>query len=90
MAAPLRPFEKRIATAIADRYSRVYQGWATRALDEDAVRYHEAFHHLWILAAVARSATGDGFERDAWNAPRAVEKLRAEFSAITGTPVALN
>jgi aminoglycoside phosphotransferase (APT) family kinase protein len=82
LPTPLRPAERGIATIIADRYTNVYE--RSRPLDADAVRYHEAFHNLWVLAVNAERASYGGVRRDAWGSPRARQKLVAHFHAISG------
>jgi aminoglycoside phosphotransferase (APT) family kinase protein len=82
----LRPLEGRIAAAFANRYSRAYR--RERPLDEDAVRYYEAFHDMIILSFQAeRIFRGEVF-RDAWNSREAQEKTAAHFYSISGQRIA--
>ena len=89
LPAILRPAERLIANTIADRYRSSYQLLRSSALDEDAVRYYEAFRCMEILVSMADRAAQGKPKRDAWDSPRAFGKLEAHFTAISGTSVSL-
>ena len=83
---PVRPAERLIAAAIANGYSRAYR--RSRPLDEDAVRYYEAFHDVIILCNLAERMHRGEVIRDAWNSAEAQAKVVAHFHSITGQTIA--